>query len=97
MDVGQQAQEDIVVVRTGVVECLVAPGRGAAGYLAGQGVDDALYGVLVQAGNHAAVLVGLEVLEGDLVAVLVDAVAAVDDGAVGLLLGPGGVCVVVVH
>ena len=86
MDVRQQTEEDIIVVRTGVVEGLVTPGGCTAGNLAGHGVDYALDCVLAQVGNHAAVLVGLEVLEGNLVSVFVDAVAAVEHGSVSFLL-----------
>ena len=85
------------MVRTGVVEYLIAPGRGSAGNLAGHGVDNALYGILVQIGNHAAVFICLEIFEGNLVTVFVDAVAAVKHGAVSLFLRPGGVSIIMVY
>ena len=83
-------------MRACVVEHLIAPGRSPAGYLLGQRTDDTVHGVLVQVRNHTAVLVGPEVLESDLVSVLVEPVAAVDDGPVRLLLSPRGVSVVMV-
>ena len=97
VEVGQHAEQNVVVVRRGVVDDLPAHGRHAPLNLGRDGVDAPLDSLFAKVGNHPAEAIVTKVVHHEFVAELIDAATKVDDSAVGLLLIPSAVSVIMVH
>ncbi len=91
IDEGHDAQHDVVVVRTGVVDDLMLEGLGAAPELGFDVGDDLLHGVEAEVGDAGATGVVLQVLQCQLVGITVKDLAETENGVFGLLEGPGAI------
>ena len=91
IDEGHEAQHDVVVVRTGVVDDLMLEGLGAAPELGFDVGDDLLHGVETKVRNAGAAGVVLQVLQCQLVGITVKDLAETEYGVFGLLEGPGAI------
>ena len=97
LQVGQHAQQDVVVMGRRIVDDLAMHRLHALVDLLDNGIDGVLDGSHSQVRDHRAVRVALQILKGQLVAELVDSLAEVQDGAVALLLRPGRTRIVLVY
>ena len=88
VDEWHEAQHDVIVVRTGMIDDLIIQGFNTAPKFSFGVGDDLLHYIEAQIRNFSTTRVILQVLQGQFVGITIEDFAEANDGMFGLLEGP---------